>query len=121
MVVWRRARAHLATCERRLQRQQQRGYLPAERSAERQEVRLAVLRATEQTLRRGLSPSTWRTPPIRHPSKPSFAWMPGFSTLGKRRPLDRIRLRGLHPTLQSAGQSQLNCSEMTRVRRLGCT
>ena len=47
------ARAHLATCERRLQRQQQR-YLQAQRSAERQEVRLAVLRATEQTLRQRL-------------------------------------------------------------------
>ena len=47
------ARAHLATCERRLQRQQQR-FLQAQRSAERQEVRLAVLRATEQTLRQRL-------------------------------------------------------------------
>lgn len=47
------ARAHLAACERRLQRQQQR-FLQAQRSVEREEMRLAALRAMEWTLRQRL-------------------------------------------------------------------
>lgn len=46
-------RAHLAACERRLLRQQQR-FLQAQRSVEREKVRFATLRAMELTLRQRL-------------------------------------------------------------------